>query len=63
MSDYVFVYFKRGFHVGSTPWRGELEKAKEIARSGLVRRGADAFQIRASTLDGPLIYEEAPAPS
>ena len=52
MSDYVFVYFKRGFHVGSTLWRGEFEQAKDVARSGLLRRGADAFQIRSSTLDG-----------
>jgi hypothetical protein len=53
-----FVYFRRGSHVGSTPWSGDLETAKSVARNGLIRRGADAFQIRFSTLDGPLLWEE-----
>ncbi|PZO55842.1 MAG: hypothetical protein DCF16_01880 [Alphaproteobacteria bacterium] len=62
MADYIFVYFKKGSHVGSTPWSGELEIAKKAARAGLLRRGADAFQIRSSTLDGALAWEEGPQP-
>jgi hypothetical protein len=57
-TNYVLVYFRRGSHVGSTPWTGDLETAKTIARTGLLRRGADAFQIRSSTVDGPLVWEE-----
>jgi hypothetical protein len=56
--DYVIVYLKQGSHVGSSPWRGELEAAKRVAREGLVRRGADECQIRTGTLDGPLIWRE-----
>jgi hypothetical protein len=59
MADYIFVYFKEGSHVGSSPWSGELELAKNVARGGLLRRGADEFQIRSSTLNGPLVWEES----
>lgn len=62
MANYIFVYFKKGSHVGSTPWSGELEAAKSVARSGLVRRSADEFQIRSSTLNGPLVWEENRSP-
>ena len=58
MTDYVIVYFKRGSHMGSSPWKGELEDAKKLARDGLVRRSADEFQIRSSTLDGQLLWQE-----
>jgi hypothetical protein len=58
MAHYIFVYFKEGSHVGSSPWSGELEVAKNIARNGLLRRGADEFQIRSNTLNGPLVWEE-----
>lgn len=58
MAEYVIVYFKKGSHVSSSPWRGDLEIAKKIARDGLVRRSADEFQIRSDTLDGPLVWEE-----
>ena len=58
MADYIFVYFKKGSHLGSTPWSGDLETAKKIARDGLVRRGADQVQIRSDTLSGPLVWEE-----
>jgi len=58
MADYVIVYLKRGSHVSSSPWRGDLESAKKVARDGLVRRSADAFQIRSDTLDGPLVWGE-----
>jgi hypothetical protein len=61
MTDYIFVYFKRGAHLGSTPWSGELEIAKNVARDGLLRRGADGFQIRSDTLNGPLVWEERPS--
>jgi hypothetical protein len=57
MADYVIVYFKRGSHVSSGPWSGDLETAKKVARDGLVRRGADEFQIRSDTLDGPLVWQ------
>jgi hypothetical protein len=56
--DFIFVYFRKGAHLGSTPWNGELVLAKVIARHGVLRRGADHVQIRANTLDGPLIWEE-----
>ena len=58
MADYVIVYFKRSSHVSSSPWTGDLEAAKKVARDGLVRRGADEFQIRADTLDGPLVWQD-----
>jgi hypothetical protein len=58
MADYIFVYFKKGSHLGSTPWSGDLETAKTLARDGLVRRGADQVQIRSDTLGGPLVWEE-----
>ncbi len=58
MADYVIVYFKNGSHVSSSPWSGDLEIAKKVARDGLVRRSADEFQIRSDTLGGPLIWEE-----
>lgn len=58
MADYVFVYFRRGSHVASTPWSGDLEAAKSRARDGLLRRGADEFQIRTDTLDGALVWRE-----
>jgi len=57
MTDYVFVYFKRGSHLGSTPWSGDLEMAKKVARDGLLPRGGDEVQIRSSTLDGPLVWQ------
>lgn len=56
--DYIFVYFKRGAHLGSTPWSGDLELAKCIARDGLLRRGADKVEIRSNTLNGSLVWEE-----
>jgi hypothetical protein len=59
MADYIFVYFKKGSHLGSTPWSGELDVAKNVARDGLIRRSADEFQIRSSTLNGPLVWEES----
>ena len=58
MADYVIVYFKRGLHVSTSPWSGELETAKKVARDGLVRRSADGFQVRSDTLGGPLVWEE-----
>ena len=58
MADYIFVYFKNGSHVSSSPWSGDLEMAKNVARDGLLRRSADEFQIRSDTLGGPLIWEE-----
>jgi hypothetical protein len=58
MADYVIIYFKRGSHVSSSPWSGDLELAKKLARDGLVRRSADEFQIRSSTLGGSLVWEE-----
>ena len=58
MADYVIVYFKRGSHLSSSPWSGDLATAKKIARDGLIRRGADEFQIRSNTLDGPLLWQE-----
>jgi hypothetical protein len=57
MTDYVIVYFKGGSHLGS-PWSGDLETAKKFARDGLIPRGADAFQIRSNTLDGPVVCQE-----
>jgi hypothetical protein len=59
-ADYVMVYFKRGAHLCGTPWSGDLEVAKTIARDGLVRRGADEFQIRANTVDGAIVWHEPP---
>lgn len=59
MADYIFVYFKNGSHLGSSPWSGELDIAKTVAREGLLRRSADEFQIRSSTLYGPLVWEES----
>ena len=59
MADYIFVYFKKGSHVSSSPWSGDLEIAKNVARHGLLRRSADQFQIRTSTLSGPLVWEES----
>ena len=58
MAEYVIVFSKRGSHMGSTPWSGDLDAAKKLARDGLIRRGADTFQVRSSTLDGPVVYEE-----
>lgn len=58
MADYVIVYFKSGAHLSSSPWSGELEKAKQFARDGLLRRGADEWQVRAATLDGPIVWRE-----
>lgn len=58
MADYVFVYFKKGSHLGITPWSGEPELAKTVAQTGLLPRGADEVQIRSNTLDGPLICQE-----
>ena len=59
MADYIFVYFIKGSHLGSSPWSGELEIGKSVARQGLLRRSADEFQIRSSTLNGPLVWEES----
>jgi hypothetical protein len=59
MADYILIYFKKGSHLGSSPWSGDLEIAKNVARDGLIRRGADEFQIRSSTLNGPLVWEES----
>jgi len=59
MTDYIFVYFKKGSHLGSSPWSGDLEIAKNVARDGLLPRSADEFQIRSSTLSGPLVWEES----
>lgn len=58
MADYIIVHFKRESHMGSSPWSGDLEDAKKLARDGLPRRGADEFQIRSSNLDGPLVWQE-----
>jgi len=58
MADYVIVYFKGGSHLGSSPWSGDLDAAKKLARDGLIWRGADAFQIRSNTLDGPVVWQE-----
>lgn len=58
MPEYVIVYFKLGSHLSSSPWIGDLEKAKKIARDGLVRRGADEWQILSDTLDGPVVWRE-----
>jgi hypothetical protein len=58
MADYVIVYLKGGSHVSSSPWSGDLETAKKVARDGLVRRSADEFQVRSDTLNGPLVWEE-----
>lgn len=58
MADYVIVYFKRGSHLSSSPWSGDLERAKILARDGLLRRGADEWQIRADTVDGPIVCRE-----
>jgi len=58
MADYIIVHFKRGSHMGSSPWSGDLEDAKKFARDGSVRRGADEFQIRSRILDGPLVWQE-----
>ena len=41
MANYVILYFKRGSYLCATPWSGDLEKAKVIARDGLIRRSAD----------------------
>jgi hypothetical protein len=59
MADYILVYFKKGSHVSSSPWSGDLEMAKAIARHGLLRRSADEFHIRSDTLSGPLVWEES----
>jgi hypothetical protein len=59
MADYIFVYFRKDSHLGSTPWSGDLETAKKRARDGLVRRGADEVQIRSDTLSGPLVWKES----
>lgn len=59
MADYIFIYFKKDSHVSSSPWSGDLEIAKNVARAGLLRRSADQFQIRTSTLSGPLVWEES----
>ena len=37
MADYVIVYFKRGAHLSTSPWRGDLGAAKNVARIGLTR--------------------------
>jgi len=58
MADFVIVYFKKGSHVSGSPWSGDLETAKKVARDGLLRRSADEFQIRSDTLGGPLVWEE-----
>lgn len=58
MADYVIVYSKKGSHLGSSPWSGDLDTAKKVARDSLVRRSADEFEIRSSTLDGPLVWQE-----
>ena len=57
MADYIFVYFKKGTHLGSSPWSGDLETGKSVARDGLLRRSADEFHIRSSTLSGPRVWE------
>ena len=59
MADYIFVYLKKGAHLGSSPWSGDLETAKNAARDGLLRRSADEFQIRSSTLNGALVWQES----
>lgn len=59
MADYVIVYLKRGSHVSSSPWSGDLERTKEIARGGLVRHGASEFEIRSGTLNGPIVWQES----
>jgi len=58
MADYVIVYFKKGSHVGSSPWSGDLDAAKSVARAGRIRRSADECQIRSVTLDGPIVWQE-----
>ena len=58
MADFVIVYLIKGAHVSSGPLSGDLDTTKEAARVGLIRRGADEFQIRSDTLDGPLIWQE-----
>ena len=58
MANFIFIYFKKGSHVSSSPWSGDLEMAKNVARDGLLRRSADEFQIRSETLSGPLVWEE-----
>lgn len=58
MDRYVIVYRKHGFPAGLTPGVGDLEKTKQIARNGLIRRGADEFEIRADNSDGAMIWQE-----
>jgi hypothetical protein len=58
MPAFIIVYLKRGSHVSSSPWTGDLENTKKVARDGLVRHGADEFEIRSNTLDGALVYQE-----
>lgn len=58
MADFVFTYLRKGSHVSSTPWSGELSAAKTRASEGLVRRSADEFEIRSDTLDGELVWRE-----
>jgi hypothetical protein len=58
MAGYILVYFKRGLHVSSSPWNGDLETGKKAAHEGLIRRSADECQIRSETLDGPLIWQD-----
>lgn len=58
MSDFVITYFKEGSHLSSSPWNGDLDAAKKVARDGLVSRGADELQIRSDTLDGALVWQD-----
>lgn len=58
MAHYVIIYRKHGFPAGLTPGSGELETVKQTARNGLIRRGADEFEIRADNSEGATIWKE-----
>jgi len=58
VADYVISYFKRGSHLSSSPWRGDLVAAKRFAYAGIVGRGADECQIRTTTLNGALVWRK-----
>jgi hypothetical protein len=57
-ADYVISYFRRGSHLSSSPWRGDLAAAKRFAYAGIVGRGADECQIRTATLNGALVWQK-----
>jgi hypothetical protein len=55
---YSIEYFRDTKQIGKTPWDGDLEKTKQVARDGLIRHQADFVRIIDVDGSGAEIWSE-----